>query len=58
MPDDVRAKVQKALADAYKSCEKEWPDNSARLEQLKSHLDTASMAVDHLATETPYIQGA
>jgi hypothetical protein len=57
MAEDIRAQVQKALADAYKAAKKEWPDNPARLEQLKSHLDTASMAVDHLATETPY-QGA
>lgn len=47
--------IKKSLEDAYAKAEAEWGEaNPARLEQLKHNIDTASMAVDHLATEVPY----
>jgi hypothetical protein len=55
MADTAQNAIKKSLDDAYEKAKAEWgEDNPARLEQLKSHLDTASMAVDHLATEVPY----
>ena len=58
MAENLETTLKKTLADVYKQAASEWKGNPARLEQLKSHLDTASMAVEHLANETPYIQGA
>ena len=56
---DTADAIKKSLEDAYQKAADEWGEsNPGRLEQLKSHIDTAVMAVDHLATETPYIQGA
>lgn len=55
MPESIQDALKQDLASVYEQAESEWgEDNPARLAQLKHHLDTAAMAVDHLATETPY----
>jgi hypothetical protein len=32
-----------------------FPDNPARLDQLRSHITTCQMLIEHLATEVPYV---
>ena len=54
----VQTELITQLEDVLVRAEAEWPDNPARLNQLRSHLETSKMVVDHLATEVPYVQGA
>lgn len=51
---DAKASVGQ-LEDVYTGAEKAFgAHNPERLAQLRSALDTARMAVEHLSTETPY----
>lgn len=51
---DAKASVDQ-LERVYADAEEVFGShNPERLEQLRSALDTARMAVEHLSTETPY----
>lgn len=46
--------MEAALNSVYDACADQVPQNTGRLEQLRSALGTAQMAVTYLFTETPY----
>jgi hypothetical protein len=51
LQNDLKAQ----LTDVYDRAAAEWGEsNPDRVAQLKHFVDTASMIVDHAATETPY----